>query len=105
MSFDPIRHEYVVDCSPDRAFDAYANRMSEWWDPKYTADPETFEGVSIDPRLGGEVIETHRGDQREGEQTRQFQVPGLAGDPRAVRCPGGTLRRLRLTCLRCQPRG
>ena len=64
MSLNPIRHEYVVDCGPDRAFDAYANRMSQWWDPKYTADPETFEGVSIEPRLGGEVIETNRGHQR-----------------------------------------
>jgi hypothetical protein len=64
MSIDPIRHEYVVECGPDRAFDAYANHMSEWWDPNYTANSETFEGVSIEPRVGGDVVEMHRGGRR-----------------------------------------
>jgi len=64
MSLDPIRHEYVVGCTPDRAFDTYANRIAEWWDPRYTANPDTFDGVSIEPHVGGEVVETHRGDQR-----------------------------------------
>jgi uncharacterized protein YndB with AHSA1/START domain len=57
----PITFEYRVGSSPDDAFDVYSGRIGEWWDSRYTANAETFEGVTIEPRVGGRVYESHRG--------------------------------------------
>jgi hypothetical protein len=61
MTLEPIVHEYDLGCRPEEAFDAYANHIGEWWHPNYTANPETFETVSIEPRVGGRVYESHKG--------------------------------------------
>jgi hypothetical protein len=63
MTLDPIVLEYDLRCGPEEAFEAYANRIGEWWHPDYTASSKTFEGVTIEPRVGGRVIERHRGGQ------------------------------------------
>jgi hypothetical protein len=55
----PITHEYALSCSAERAFDVYTGRIGEWWDPRYTANAETFEGVTIEPRVGGRVFAAH----------------------------------------------
>ena len=55
----PIRHEYVLGCGADRAFETYVQRIGEWWDPRYTANAETLESVTIEPRVGGRVFATH----------------------------------------------
>jgi uncharacterized protein YndB with AHSA1/START domain len=48
-----------VRCSAEQAFDVYTGRIGEWWDPRYTANPETLESVTIEPRVGGRVYATH----------------------------------------------
>jgi hypothetical protein len=55
----PITFEYRLRCSPDDAFAAYTGRIGEWWDPLYTANAETLEDVTIEPRIGGRVFATH----------------------------------------------
>lgn len=60
MSFEPITHEYDLRCSAAHAFEVYVNRIGEWWHPNYTADPESLETVTIEPRVGGRVYATHR---------------------------------------------
>jgi uncharacterized protein YndB with AHSA1/START domain len=57
----PIAFEYQLACSAEHAFDTYANRIGEWWDPRYTADTDTYEGVTIEPGAGGRVCEHHAG--------------------------------------------
>jgi uncharacterized protein YndB with AHSA1/START domain len=89
MTEDPIVHEYRLRCSPERAFDSYASRIGEWWDPRYTANPDTLESVVIEPRVGGRVYAVHEdtGEDDWGEVTAW--VPGrrlvhtftLAQDP------------------------
>jgi len=64
MSTEPIRVSLALRCPPDHAFDTYARRIGEWWDPRYTADADTFTGVTIEPRVGGRVVE-HHGDGRD----------------------------------------
>lgn len=59
--FSPIELEYRLACSPEHAFDTYTGRIGEWWDARYTANAETFEGVTMEPRAGGRVYESHRG--------------------------------------------
>ena len=61
MTLDPIVQEYDLRCRPEEAFEAFANHIGEWWHPNYTANSETFEDVTIEPRLGGRVVERHRG--------------------------------------------
>jgi hypothetical protein len=58
-ALEPITHEYALACTTEEAFDAYTGRIGEWWDARYTANAETFETVTIEPRLGGRVFATH----------------------------------------------
>lgn len=86
----PIRHEFALGCGPEEAFAAYTGRIGEWWHPDYTANAATLEAVTIEPRLGGRVYETHSdGAELEwGEVTawepgrRIVHSFGLAQDPR-----------------------
>jgi uncharacterized protein YndB with AHSA1/START domain len=55
----PIVHEYVVRCSAEHAFATYVGRIGEWWDPRYSANPDTLEAVTIEPGVGGRVYATH----------------------------------------------
>ncbi len=53
VTTDPIHHEVRVACDPDEAFAIYTRRIGEWWDRSYTANAETFQTVTIEPRVGG----------------------------------------------------
>ena len=68
----PIAFEYRLRCGADDAFSAYTGRIGEWWDPRYTANAETLEGVTIEPSVGGRVYATHSdlGEHLWGEVTR-----------------------------------
>jgi hypothetical protein len=46
-------------CSAEQAFDVYTGRIGDWWDPRYTANAETLEAVTIEPRPSGRVFATH----------------------------------------------
>lgn len=59
---EPIPHEYNLRCSPARAFGVYVNRIGECWHPDYTANPQSLEAVTIEPRVGGRVYATYRDD-------------------------------------------
>jgi hypothetical protein len=69
--FEPIVLEYTLQSSADHAFSVYTANIGEWWDPRYSADPETLEWVTIEPRVGGRVYATHSdlGDVGWGEVT------------------------------------
>ena len=70
-STSPIAYEYPLRCSAAQAFYTYTGRIGEWWDPGYTANAETLQAVTIEPRVGGRVFATHRdlGDDDWGEVT------------------------------------
>jgi hypothetical protein len=59
LSVGPITHELVLPCSAEHAFDTYTGRIGEWWDPAYTANAETLEAVTFEPRVGGRMYATH----------------------------------------------
>ena len=56
----PIRKELVLPVGPARAFEALTDRIGAWW-PKAThsVEGETVE-VSMDGRIGGDIVETTR---------------------------------------------
>jgi uncharacterized protein YndB with AHSA1/START domain len=59
LSLDPITEKYDLACDPDHAFDVYARHIGDWWHPDYTEGAETFTEVTIEPHVGGSVIEHH----------------------------------------------
>lgn len=59
-STSPITREYRLRCSAEDAFATYTRRIGDWWHPRYTANPETVEAVTIEPHVGGRVYATHR---------------------------------------------
>ena len=59
VTTSPIAFEYHLGCTPEDAFGAYTGRIGEWWDGRYTANPETLQAVTIEPRVGGRVSATH----------------------------------------------
>jgi Activator of Hsp90 ATPase homolog 1-like protein len=59
-STSPITHEYELRCNAEHAFATYTGRIGEWWDPRYTANADTLEAVTIEPQVGGRLYATHR---------------------------------------------
>jgi hypothetical protein len=86
----PLVHELTLRMAPGDAFAVYTGRIGEWWDPRYTASPETLRDVTIEPRVGGRVYATHDNVERHdwGEVTawepgcRLVHTFTLAQDPR-----------------------
>jgi Activator of Hsp90 ATPase homolog 1-like protein len=58
-SLSPIVLELWLACPPDHAFAVYTERIGEWWDPRYTANPATLEAVAIEGRVGGRIYAIH----------------------------------------------
>jgi activator of Hsp90 ATPase-like protein len=58
-STSPITHDYALPCAAGEAFETYVGRIADWWDPRYTANADTLEAVTIEPRVGGRVYATH----------------------------------------------
>ncbi|MGA9746893.1 MAG: SRPBCC domain-containing protein [Nocardioides sp.] len=53
---EPHIHTLRLEADAESAFEAFTARMSEWWPEAYTPDPGTFDGVSIEPEVGGRVL-------------------------------------------------
>ena len=53
---DPHVHTVSLSCDAATAFEAFTDRISEWWPAAYTPDPDAFDGVVIEPRVGGRVL-------------------------------------------------
>ena len=56
---DPIRSSFVVDASPELAFEVFTLGMGSWWDRAYTPDPDSFDGIAIGPEVGAPVTMVH----------------------------------------------
>jgi uncharacterized protein YndB with AHSA1/START domain len=64
MGIEPVREHYDLTSDPAHAFDVYVHRIGEWWHPMYTEGADTFAGVTIDPHVGGAVVERHTDGRR-----------------------------------------
>ena len=56
---DAIRHELDVAGPPDVAFEVFTLGMGRWWDPAYSPDPATYDGIAIAPEVGAELSMVH----------------------------------------------
>jgi hypothetical protein len=59
VNLEPLTYEFMLRCSAEGAFATYTARIAEWWHPRYTANAETLQSVTIESRLGGRVYATH----------------------------------------------
>ena len=59
---DPVRQSFVVDASPELAFEVFTLGMGSWWDAAYTPDPRTFDGITVGQEVGAPVAMVH-GDE------------------------------------------
>jgi uncharacterized protein YndB with AHSA1/START domain len=72
----PITYDYALRCSAEHAFATYAERIGTWWDPRYSANADTLESVTIEPRVGGRVFATHGDVGRDDWGEVQVWEPG-----------------------------
>lgn len=56
---DPIRRTFTVPASPDVAFEVFTVGMGSWWDPAYTPDAASFDGIEVGPEVGDPVTMVH----------------------------------------------
>jgi hypothetical protein len=56
---DPIRSSFVVDAVPEVAFEVFTLGMGSWWDPAYTPDPGSYEGIAITSDVGAPLTMVH----------------------------------------------
>jgi uncharacterized protein YndB with AHSA1/START domain len=58
VTLAPLRLVFEVDCSPDHAFRVWTTKLSTWWPRGHSVShhPETV--VSLEPRVGGRLLET-----------------------------------------------
>ncbi|MDX6520265.1 MAG: hypothetical protein QOJ31_2163 [Gaiellales bacterium] len=65
LDTSPITKSIVVDCGVERAFDVYANRMTEWWPLRtHSIHGPEAERVVMEGRDGGELYELSAGGQK-----------------------------------------
>ena len=61
----PVRKDVVVRCSRARAFWIFTREIDAWWPLKrHSVGDEQSESVHLEPRIGGQLIETHSGGRQ-----------------------------------------
>ena len=58
-AMDPIRRSFVVDASPELAFEVFTLGMGSWWDPAHSPDPDSYDGIAIGAEVGAPVSMVH----------------------------------------------
>jgi uncharacterized protein YndB with AHSA1/START domain len=54
---EPLRLEFTVGCTPERAFDVWAALTSQWWPHGHSVSAEPGLTVTFEPRPGGRIYE------------------------------------------------
>lgn len=62
VSTEPIVCSRRVQVDPVHAFEVFTEGFGEWWDPRLTPDPATFEGADVEEVEGGVVALHHDGE-------------------------------------------
>lgn len=59
---EPIVATRHVDVDPVHAFEVFTERFGDWWDPRLTPDPGTYDGADVEEVEGGLVALHHDGE-------------------------------------------
>ena len=72
----PIEIEFEVACSPEHAFDTWANRTSMWWPPSHSMSSAPGLVVTFEPRPGGRIYErTPEGAEHDWGEVLAWEPP------------------------------
>jgi uncharacterized protein YndB with AHSA1/START domain len=73
---EPIEIEFEVACSPEHAFDTWANRTSMWWPPGHSMSSAPGLVVTFEPRPGGRIYErTPEGAEHDWGEVVAWEPP------------------------------
>ena len=77
---EPIRLSFDVDCPPDRAFQVWTARISQWWPADHTVSAETGLAVVMEGRPGGRIFErTAAGVEHDWGEVTVWEPPTRLG--------------------------
>jgi len=54
---EPLRIAFTVACLPERAFEVWAGKTSQWWPHGHSVSAEPGLAVTFEPRAGGRIFE------------------------------------------------
>ncbi|HJR96477.1 MAG TPA: SRPBCC domain-containing protein [Actinomycetota bacterium] len=73
---EPIELHFTVPCSPEQAFEVWTSRTSTWWPSSHSVSGELGLTVTIEPRVGGRIVErTPRGDEHTWGEVLAWDPP------------------------------
>jgi uncharacterized protein YndB with AHSA1/START domain len=54
---EPLRISFVVECTPDHAFETWTRRATSWWPPEHTVSHDRGAEIVFEPHVGGRIFE------------------------------------------------
>jgi uncharacterized protein YndB with AHSA1/START domain len=76
VSTAPLELRFTVRCSPEHAFDTWANRTSLWRPHGHSVSADPGLTVTIEPRPGGRIFErTRAGDEHDWGEVLDWEPP------------------------------
>jgi hypothetical protein len=77
VSTQPLEIVFTVACSPEHAFDVWAERTSLWWPHGHSVSGDPNLTVTIEPRPGGRIFErTPAGAEHDWGEVLVWEPPG-----------------------------
>ncbi len=72
----PLELGFKVDCTPERAFETWAQRTSLWWPHGHSVSAEAGLAVVFEPRAGGRIYErTPGGEEHDWGEVLAWEPP------------------------------
>jgi uncharacterized protein YndB with AHSA1/START domain len=73
---EPLELGFKVDCTPERAFETWAQRTSLWWPHGHSVSAEAGLAVVFEPRPGGRIYErTPGGEEHDWGEVLAWEPP------------------------------
>lgn len=74
VSSEPIVCSRRVQVDPVHAFEVFTEHFGDWWDPRLTPDPATFEGADVEEVEGGVVALCLDGEDYPIGEVREWEI-------------------------------
>jgi uncharacterized protein YndB with AHSA1/START domain len=72
----PLELEFTVSCSPEHAFETWAEKTTLWWPPGHSVSADPGLMVTFEPRPGGRIYErTPAGEEHEWGEVVAWNPP------------------------------
>jgi len=73
---EPLRFSFTVECSRQHAFDVWTQRTTSWWPKDHTISNDSNARVTIEPFVGGRILESAPGgSEHEWGEIVEWQPP------------------------------